>query len=181
MNQPIINYFLTNTFSKTQAIRRLRLTKEFIDVFLFKNLQKKDFKTVFESFKQTSSAYFISQEGLEEDFIFLEKIAGELIKSISAENVNESFKLLEDAISHAKIILIYLPFEAPEQEINKLGSWFKQNLGPTSLIEINYDPGLIGGCALSFNGMYKDYSLRARINENKKQILDVLLSYHKNE
>ncbi|MCL4390137.1 MAG: F0F1 ATP synthase subunit delta [Patescibacteria group bacterium] len=34
-------------------------------------------------------------------------------------------------------------------------------------VEIKIDPSLIGGAALSINGLYKDYSLKAKFAENE--------------
>ena len=77
------------------------------------------------------------------------------------------------------MVTLYLPFDMPRSELVKLGKWFKENVSPETVVDIQYQPELIGGGAFSWKGQIQDYSLRARIEASKKQILNSLLAFEK--
>src|SRR3989338_3041485 len=177
MDQTLAKQFLTTTFTKNQALRRLRLAKELLELLFFQGANPDDFENTFNKLKAKYSPYFVGQEGLEEDVKFIYTLGPNFFKNFSTVNINDQTALLEKSINDTKNILMYLPFELPEDQVIVLGGWFKKNLGEDTLFEINYDPELIGGCAISYKGIYKDFSLRAKVDENKVKILEVLGGY----
>ena len=63
-------------------------------------------------------------------------------------------------------LVIFVACELPEKEISRI----KEKLGKDVKVRFKVDPSLIGGAALVWNGQYKDYSLKARLEEHKKEI-----------
>jgi len=58
--------------------------------------------------------------------------------------------------------------------------WLRENLDqPRLVFDFKVDPSLIGGCAFVYKGVYKDYSLRARISDNKDKIIGEFRKYFK--
>ncbi len=179
MNQDLANLFLSKTFTKNQALRRLRLIKELLELLFFQGSNPDDFENTFSKLKAKYSPNFVGQEGLEIDVNFIKELGPDFFKNFSSVNINDQLASLEKAVNDTKTILIYLPFELPGDHIIDIGGWLKKNLGVNTLFEINYDPELIGGLAISYKGIFKDYSLRAKVNENKAKVLEVLGGYKK--
>ncbi len=84
-------------------------------------------------------------------------------RKIKAEDYNAA----RDEIKAIEPLYFYLPFELPEEEILKISSKLRRDYGKQFLIETRVDPQLLGGCALSYKGVYKDYSLKDRLNKTK--------------
>jgi F0F1-type ATP synthase delta subunit len=94
-----------------------------------------------------------------------------------SEKVVQILTQMRQAITDIKAPLIYLPFAATDAAILEISNWFKKNVSPEAIFDVNYDGELIGGCALSINGNYRDYSLRVKIDESKEQILRSLVAF----
>ncbi len=65
-------------------------------------------------------------------------------------------------------LVIFVAGELPEREILRI----KKKL-PGIKVRFKVDPSLIGGAALAWNGQYKDYSLKARFEEHKKELQQI--------
>lgn len=167
MNPTPSQTFLKFAPTKVEAQRRLRILKDFLNFIAFQNQQKLSFDDSILEFKKNKS----------EDISFLNQLGKDFFNQFRPQTLNAQFDEIEKSIEKTKIVKLYLPFDPPETEIEKLGAWFKTTLGAQTLFEINFDPSLIGGCALSFNGVYKDYSLKQKISDNKSQVIDTLLSF----
>lgn len=162
MQQELLNEILKKTFRYYDLVRRVRILKSI--------LTKKHF-----------GATEIEQKGLEKeelirahDQTWLESLDPKILEKINKENLYQIFTDMEKTILELKYLIIYLTFEINEQEIEKLGNYLRQSYGQNFLYETSFDPDLIGGCALSWNGNYKDYSLRSKINDNKQTVLESL-------
>lgn len=164
----LVSAILATTYTKSQLLRRVRLLKDFISYRLFnEGGSGKDFATSVEE--------FIKSQNITDNW--LASLGEQYLGSFTPENFNDQFKKLESALSATKSIIVYLPVELSERDIEEIGRWFKQNLGPQALFEVSFDADLIGGCALSYKGIYKDYSIRANIKANQKAILDSLKEF----
>lgn len=173
----IVTNFLSLSYTKTEAIRRLRILKDFLNFYFFENSDQTDIMKSISSYenKQINS----TNENLASDITFFKRLGLEFFQEFNHQNLNDNLKTLEMTITTTKIPIIYLATELPVSEIEKLGQWFKNNLDATAIFEINFDPSLIGGCAISYNGVVKDYSLRELIKESQKEILTILLAFKK--
>lgn len=84
---------------------------------------------------------------------------------------DEAFQKAEKEIREIEPLVIFLPFDLPEEKIPQLGALVRQNFGPKFLMEIKYDPSLIAGAALAWKGIYKDYSVKSKIKDIWKLVL----------
>jgi F0F1-type ATP synthase delta subunit len=98
---------------------------------------------------------------------------------ITPQNIYATFETLEKDIKTIEPLILYLPYELPDEEISQIGTKLRADYGNKFLIEVNIDPNLIAGCALSFKGIYKDYSIKQKIADNKQQILSTFRQYVK--
>ncbi len=176
----IIEKLVINTYTKPQLIRRIRVLRDFAFFRLF-NLsveqQKLPLSSQIQLFLALHQKDILELNLLRQEGNWMTSLGDEFFSLINPANNNDFFKTLEDMANNTKPIIIYLPIELPEPNQLELGQWLKTNVGPQSLYEISFNGELIGGCAISYNGTYRDYSLRAKINNNKEAILTSLKSY----
>lgn len=112
-----------------------------------------------------------------EDSNWLNSLPPEFFKSFNKDNLSTIFQALEQEVNKISSLVLYLSFEPDKEALSSISSWLRQNLTQTPILEIKLDPGLIGGAALVKDGVYKDYSLRARIEDQKEVILAEFKKY----
>lgn len=106
-----------------------------------------------------------------EDQNWINSLPPESLEYFNKTNLYETLRLMEDAALNAQVLILYLSFEADEQSVKMIADKTRTLLNRPILLGIKYDPHLIAGLALSLNGIYKDYSLREKIEERKAEIL----------
>ncbi len=153
MDQEILNTLLKDTFTQTSLKHRLRILKT--------TLLKKIFGS--EAPNEQLSA---------EDLNWLNSLPASLYEKFNKDNVYQTFEQIETEVNSMPLLLVYLPFEANDQAISQVGGFIRKNFTNLSLFDIKFNPELIAGCALSWKGIYHDYSLKAKIEEKKGQILE---------
>ncbi|MDP3733366.1 MAG: hypothetical protein Q8Q91_02375 [Candidatus Daviesbacteria bacterium] len=149
----LLNTILKDTFSTNLLKHRLRILKT--------NL----LKTFFGS--QTEELFLSA-----EDMNWLKSIPLPLYQQFNKDNVYQIFSNLETEISKLKILTIYLTFEPDEITLGQIGAFARKTFDPALLLDIKLNPNLIAGTAFVWKGIYKDYSLHAKIEEKKPEILE---------
>jgi hypothetical protein len=172
---------LRATYTKPQLIRRIRVLKDFLSFSLYEHpesrqnpLQKQvdDYLALQQLAHSADSSHFREREwliSLGQDFY--NQITPALFTEL-CENFEKSLKNIQDFV-------LYIPTELPEKEQFLIGEWFKNNIDPKLIFEIRIDPDLVGGCVLSYKGMYRDYSLRSTLAQSRQVILDNLRAFKK--
>lgn len=147
----ILTAILNDTFSITQYKTRVRLLKS--------NL----LKTFFGGENETS---FPSPQELN----WLKSLPENFYQKFNKDNVYQILSDLDKEIAKLPILTILLTFEPDEVTFSSLGMFARKIFGPSLMLDIKLDPRLIAGAALIWNGVYRDYSLRAKIEEKKVEI-----------
>ncbi|MCL4338533.1 hypothetical protein M1271_02495 [Patescibacteria group bacterium] len=164
----LLKPILQNSFSKTDILRRLHLIREFLEASFF-------------SGSRESLDSFCRRKNLSPlDSQFLFSLGKNFFQSFSSKNMYKILDRIDKEVKNVPAVIMYLPYIPDENEIYKLGLWFKENLKKDMLIEIKNDREKIGGCALSKEGYYNDYSLHHFISKRKSEILSLLDEYDKN-
>lgn len=152
MNE-ILAIILKDTFAQTQLKYRLRILKS--------NLLRTFFGT---------ANLPVSPEDLD----WLKSLPADFYQRFNKDNVYQIFSGLDSEIAKLQILTIYLTFEPDNATINQIGAFTRKifsSLGNLPLIlDIKFNPNLIAGTALSWKGIYRDYSLRQRIESRKGEI-----------
>ena len=96
---------------------------------------------------------------------------------INKDNVYKIFEDLEKETLKLTPLTLYLTFEPDDATLSQICKRAREIFTGTSvskllIFDIKYDPRLIAGTALSFKGVYRDYSLRSKIEERKMLILE---------
>ncbi len=168
--------FLSDTYTRNQATRRFRLVKDFVNYQAFGSTSQGGLNQAIKSFK-AEYVKINERSETEEDMLFLDGLGEAFFQSFKISSLKEDFEQFEKELEATKLVIVYIPFEMPIQEIRKLGVWLKSTLGLETIFDLRFDGNLIGGCALSYRGVYKDLSLKSRIEEHKKQVIDTLISF----
>lgn len=103
-----------------------------------------------------------------------EKLLKNKIDVKNKTGVEKFLREVREKIKESKILYITIAFEPTENTINRLFSWILKNAGDNILLDIQVDKNILGGALISFNGLYKDYSLNTAVSgifrERKKEI-----------
>lgn len=106
-----------------------------------------------------------------EDLNWLKSLPREFYQKFTRDNVYKIFSDLDDTAHNLKILTLYLSFEPDNGALSQIGSSARSTFGlPALLLDIKLDPSLIAGTALSWKGVYKDYSLRWQLALKKREL-----------
>lgn len=154
MDQEILNTILQTTYSLVNLKHRLRI------------LQSYFLKAFFGETEATVNIPLSTQ-----DSNWLKSLPESFYQKFTKDNVYEIFATLEQT-NNFKILTIYLTFEPDDATLTQIGTLARQNFNlPNLLLDIKLDQNLIAGTALSWKGIYKDYSIRAKIEERRSELL----------
>lgn len=154
MEDEVLKILINSNYTVNQLYTRLRLLHDLLTMMLF----------------NTGEAFnpnLLSNE----DKIFIDKVDKDLLAQFNPGNFEEVFRNLEAKIKAIKPLVIYTAVEIPEYEGALIGMYVRRYFKPDLILDFKLDPNLIGGTALVFNGVYKDYSVRKQIEDNKQVII----------
>lgn len=148
----ILNIILKDTYSLSSLKHRLRVSKA--------NLLQEFFGGSAESTPPLTS-----------DLNWLTSLPTGFRQKFTKDNIYEIFSALEKTIANFKILTMYLTFEPDEATLQQLGTAARTAFNiPSLLLDIKINPNLIAGTALSWKGIYRDYSLKAKLEEKKQEL-----------
>lgn len=171
----ILDQILSSTYTKHQLYRRHRLLKDFFNYKFFQ--EGRNFSI------QDSLGKFSSQgKALHSDLNWLNSLGEGFFNLVSLQEFQGSFQSLEDKFNSLNLTIVYLPFIVNEETmisgeknlLSSIGGWFKENLGKNTIIDIRFNPDLIAGAAISYGGVYKDYSIHSILQHKKEEIIKSL-------
>lgn len=174
----LVSQFLDKNYTKTQTQRRLRVLRDFLNWRLFEKSEKMSINDAAKEFAKSKLAlqdpknYHLDEE-------FLRSLGEGFFDQFDSRNMTTKLAELEKGVSGTKQVTLYLAFDPPADEIDRFGQWIKQNLGAEALLDIHHKSALIGGAAISYQGVVKDYSIKARIDSQRKEIVQTLLGFRK--
>ena len=160
MDDHLFNKILENAYTLGQLRHRVRLLKEYLYHQIFAATQPQP------QFEPVDSSWLNS---LDKTFLAM----------FNKDNVDKTFENTEATLDTLKPLIIYIAFPPTEELIAQIGFFLRNNLKNHKLFEIRVDPNLVAGCALSFKGIYKDYSLRMLIQSKRAEILASFKKYIK--
>lgn len=142
---------LKSSSTKSEALLKLRALSAYVSAELFGGQYQPD----------------AAEEELTD---WVKEASQEIISGFDKKSFTTIFTGAEKAIKAADAIVIYLPFDLSGDNLAAISK--KAN----SLLEIKIDPSLIAGCAIANKGVYKDYSVRAKIAEQHQEIIKLIKS-----
>lgn len=118
----------------------------------------------------------------------LGNVFADAIKNILAENkisptdyesAEKILTKLKDELKNLKVMNITVAIEPTQKMISNIFEWVYKNIGQDVILDITKDEKILGGAVVSFEGNYRDFSLKKALDEtfiNKKsEILNSIL------
>ena len=93
------------------------------------------------------------------------------IDSFDYSSLDKLLNNLKEDLKKIKVLKISLAIDPSKEQIEHIFNWVKENLGEGIILDIDKDESILGGAVISFNGQYKDFSLKRaleKIFKNKK-------------
>lgn len=166
MEQTLLETILQDTFIKTRALKRVTGLKDYALNRIFSSLEQGSLLKA-DTMKDPEITTWISS------------LNPTFLGGINQQNIYKIFGQLEKDVKAIEPLVLYLPYELPEETITEIGQKLREDYGKNFLIDIQIDPALIAGAALSYKGVYRDHSVRKNIFDNKKAILETFRKYIK--
>lgn len=155
------------------------MEEKILDKLLEDAYTLEEFRKKYQAFKQAAEAnlYNDNQESQRKDGENY-GILKDLAKEIKSGDFVRITQYLEDFMRTQEALAIYFVFMPERAQIKEVGEWLRLNLKhPRQIFQIKVDPTLIGGCAIAYKGVYKDYSLRSKIANNKSRLIEEFRKY----
>ncbi len=125
--------------------------------------------------------FFVPSDAQEQltpaDIAWLNSLPKTFLEQFNESNFSQIMTGLENSINKLQALTLYLPFEINDQIAEQIGQKARITFNQLLLLDIKYDPNLIAGCALVWKGIYKDFSLKAKLGQQKEQILESFKKY----
>lgn len=113
----------------------------------------------------------MEQFGINKKDKFITLLRDNSISVDATKAIKDFITKLQETIATLTVVPISLAFEPKEQTLKALSEWFAINLKRQVLFDITVDRKLIAGAAITFNGKYKDFSIKAKFDETVTRIL----------
>lgn len=148
----ILNIILANTYTLISLKKRFRILKEYLEKEIFGGDIKLELSI--------------------EDQTWLNSLPKSLLAPPDQRTFTATMEQLGKRISAIEPLVLYVTFDMPGDQLSTLTVYIRKLLNsPLCLLDIKKDPNLIAGAALVYKGVYKDYSLKSKIEQNKEKIL----------
>lgn len=155
----LLEAIISSSSTQIQALRKLRILKEKLLAGLFIKSN--------EPSAQSITVTIPDQQ-------WLDGLDKRFLSQFDHNNISQLFESAEKEIKKIPVLTIILPIELPEKETAELTNKLRRDYGKNFLIETKLDHNLIAGPALIWKGIYRDYSVKAKIEARKTEILKIL-------
>lgn len=149
----LLGVILENTYTLDVLKKRIKALKERVNIELFGLKIDPKFQN-------------------KEHLAWIDSLGKDFFKVFTKDDFQEVFEKLDHQISEISPLVIYFAFDPGPSQTVLIGGWLRQNLGKDFIFDIKLDYSLIGGCAFVWKGVYRDYSIKARLSENRQKIIE---------
>ena len=147
-----------------------------------KTVEDKD--RLFSEIDLVSKAIYVEGELLKVlDSQVSKTLRGYVGNETSQEVISQKLSDLKKSLAEFSVVKLTLAYEPSESTIDKILAFLRQNLGEKTILEMQFEPKILGGVIFEFRGSYKDYTLKSRLDEvfkNKREEILRSLSQNSN-
>lgn len=101
-------------------------------------------------------------------------IKKEKITLTDHDKIKEFFQKLQEAVSRLPLVRLTFAFSPSPKILETTSDWAKNTFGHDAILDIEIDEKILGGAIVVYEGIYKDFSLKNRIqkvfNDHRKEI-----------
>lgn len=93
------------------------------------------------------------------------KVSAEIKNALRKNQTKKSefLKGLSAELKKLKVLKLALAIEPTEKSIGKIFGWVEVNVGKGVVLDISFDKELIAGTIISYQGEYRDYSVKKTV------------------
>jgi F0F1-type ATP synthase delta subunit len=103
----------------------------------------------------------LTQElGIRKKDAFIKLLRDNKIVSSSTGDVQNFLKKIQETVIALSVVSLTIAFEPTEETLKVFSQWFLSSLNKQVLFDIHVDTNLIAGATITYNGKFKDYSIR---------------------
>jgi hypothetical protein len=154
------------TYTKPDMLRRLRMIREYMEYKFFSNRENANL-----------DGYLRDNAIVGPDAAALMSLGEEFFLAFTKANAYAYINALVDRVNLYPVMTVYIPFDPTYDDVVKLGVWFRDEVDKTIIMELHVEPRLLGGCAFSYKGIYKEYSLMYYLKKKRQDISQMLNGY----
>jgi len=111
------------------------------------------------------------QFGIQKKDIFIRLLRENNVDVGSTPMLQEFLKKIQEKISSLAVMSLTLAFEPTDLSLKAIAQWFLMNIHQQVLLEFVVDPGIIAGIHITYNGKFKDYSIKTAFDQILKNYL----------
>ena len=164
-----LSFFRTNSFTHSAILHKLLLARRFCEYVFFQKTES----AVLEFVKN-----FSLQDQLNPpDHEFLTGFWQKYQPVLTSDTFYSAFDSLSKELDTLPRLVLYSPIYLPDDHRNKIALWVQKELQPAPLVEFKVKPELIGGCGLSWNNSYREYSILSAIHASREKLKSLVTSY----
>lgn len=172
MEQQFLSEILKTTFTVDSFKKRYLALKLLLEKKIYESEEEKH---------EEKSDDELKSDNLQKDKKWAEDFDKKLLDQVTNENFKSLNEYINKFIEAGALLSIYFVFIPDHSQVEEIGNWLRKSLNnPNLIFDVKVDPGLIGGCAIAYKGVYKDYSLKARIEGEKSKLMEQFRKYFKN-
>lgn len=149
------------TAHKLKILESLQTKADLINLEEKLNILSDVFGKISTNYEQTikQNLDFITFNKLKEDFQILN------FSLNSQANLETYLNQVEEAIKKIKILKLTVATAPTQATIDEIYYWINNTLGLDVLLDLSINSSIIGGLLIEFDGKYKDYSLKPKLDD----------------
>lgn len=141
---------------------------------LLENLiTKKDLQDVLNSVDQILTDLYQQKKQLTLSDTFSALAKSQQVDPKDREQLRAFFEDLKKQLTQIPAIGLTLGFHPSPESMRTIAGWIHTNVSENLILDISVDESLLGGAAISFNGFYRDLSLKKSLEDAYKNNRDI--------
>lgn len=163
----ILERVLSNTYSMSDAYRRLLVLEDMLQRLLFKEDQSPSsvdeiLHNQYETQSERASGEAVAAWGTP------------LFDRFSKENLHLEMQTLKSTIEALPRLVLYVPILFDAKHIEEIGKWCRTHIDQRLLLDLRVDPQAAGGCIIVWHDTLHDFSLRYFMQKRKAEFEKIL-------
>jgi len=156
---------MKGSFDKGTIIRRIGVARQYLE------------QVYFTPNKQPFGDWAPKAGIKPEDIDVLTALDGPFWDSFTRETMYKTIDEMRESIGKLPTIGLYVPHRPNAADELKYGEWLRTNINPELVLDVHVDDGVVGGCAITADGMWRDYSVRYFMRKRRDDIIGILTNY----
>ncbi len=158
-----------NVYTKSDFYRQSAILVEFLEFSYFSKPIKEPTKKNLKIFLKNKEL----NEFKSNSFAVL-KLGDDFFKKFNKDNFYNLLKESEKEMEKFPTLVLYVPVSFPQEEIVKLGFWFRKNIDKDIFLDLKIDSSVLAGCMFVFRDKFYDLSFKKLLKEKREEFLKMI-------